>query len=196
MVVGYSNREAAHAMTARADPLRLPPHRLRQRPERRTTSAPATAPRAISPPCTRPGSSAPPIHVVHDEAAIRPETGAKAIARPSASSADIDARVLHQRRLRRRRHPRLPRDGASTCRAQIGIAGFHDLEIGRVVSPTLTTVHVPAMEMGRKAGQMILARLAGKQRRRSAAGPRLHHHLARKHAAAGRRHASAETRPP
>ena len=46
---------------------------------------------------------------------------------------------------------------------QMGIAGFHDLEIGRVVTPTLTTVQVPAMEMGRKAGHMILARLAGKR---------------------------------
>jgi LacI family gluconate utilization system Gnt-I transcriptional repressor len=46
---------------------------------------------------------------------------------------------------------------------QMGIAGFHDLEVGRVVSPTLTTVQVPAMEMGRKAGHMILARLGGKR---------------------------------
>ena len=43
----------------------------------------------------------------------------------------------------------------------LGIAGFHDLEIGRVVFPALTTVHVPAMEMGRRAGEMILARLSG-----------------------------------
>ena len=40
MVVGYSNREAAHAMTARADPLRLPPHRLRQRTEREQRARP------------------------------------------------------------------------------------------------------------------------------------------------------------
>ena len=33
-------------------------------------------------------------------------------------------------------------------------------QIGRVVSPTLTTVYVPALEMGRKAGEMILARLS------------------------------------
>ena len=46
--------------------------------------------------------------------------------------------------------------------ADLGIAGFHDLEIGRVVRPALTTVHVPATEIGRRAGQMILNRLAGR----------------------------------
>jgi LacI family transcriptional regulator, gluconate utilization system Gnt-I transcriptional repressor len=43
---------------------------------------------------------------------------------------------------------------------EIGIAGFHDLEIGQLVSPTLTTVHVPALEIGRRAGQIILDRLS------------------------------------
>ena len=42
---------------------------------------------------------------------------------------------------------------------RMGIAGFHDLELGRVVTPSLTTVHVPALEIGREAGRMILARL-------------------------------------
>lgn len=45
---------------------------------------------------------------------------------------------------------------------QIGIAGFHDLEIGRLVDPPLTTVHVPSYEIGLLAGQNIAARLAGK----------------------------------
>jgi DNA-binding LacI/PurR family transcriptional regulator len=31
--------------------------------------------------------------------------------------------------------------------------------MGRLVSPALTTVHVPAMEIGRRAGQVIVARL-------------------------------------
>ena len=31
---------------------------------------------------------------------------------------------------------------------------------GRLVSPDLTTVHVPALEIGRRAGQVIVARLA------------------------------------
>ena len=50
---------------------------------------------------------------------------------------------------------------ASPVPERVGIAGFHDLEIGRVISPTLSTVHVPALEIGRKAGEMIVARLAG-----------------------------------
>ncbi len=53
---------------------------------------------------------------------------------------------------------------------RMGIAGFHDLEIGRVVSPTLTTVHVPAMEMGRKAGRDdpgAARRQAGARQRRN-----------------------------
>ena len=54
------------------------------------------------------------------------------------------------------------------CRARgvaiperLGIAGFHDLEMGRLVTPTLTTVHVPATEIGKRAGEVILRRLAG-----------------------------------
>ncbi|MCO5093379.1 LacI family DNA-binding transcriptional regulator [Bosea sp. (in: a-proteobacteria)] len=43
----------------------------------------------------------------------------------------------------------------------LGIAGFHDLPIARVVSPGLTTVHVPAHEIGVLAGRKILASLAG-----------------------------------
>ena len=42
----------------------------------------------------------------------------------------------------------------------LGIAGFHDLEMGRLISPTLTTVHVPAFEIGRRAGEVIRARLS------------------------------------
>src|SRR5262249_18223833 len=49
---------------------------------------------------------------------------------------------------------------------EMGIAGFHDLEMGRLVTPTLTTVHVPALEIGRRAGEIIRARLSqrGKER--------------------------------
>ena len=74
-----------------ADPLRLPAHRLRQRPDARTTSARATAPRAIWRRWRRPGCAAPPIHVVHDEAAIRPETGARALRALRAATPDVDA---------------------------------------------------------------------------------------------------------
>ena len=122
-----------------------------------------------------------PIHVVHDEGAILPETGAKALRMIKAETPDVDALFFTS--------DVFAVGAVLACRElgiavpdEIGIAGFHDLEIGRVVSPTLTTVHVPAMEMGRKAGEMILARLSG-SRLHAARGTRFHHSRARKHPA-------------
>ena len=161
MAVGYSNREAAHAMTRGADPLRLPAHRLRQRsgreqraraPPRRGLSrgdAGGGAGGAADPRRPRRGG---------DPARDRGAGDAGASARTTAIDAVFFTSDV------------FAVGAILACREQgiavperMGIAGFHDLEIGRVVSPTLTTVHVPAMEMGRKAGQMILARLAGKR---------------------------------
>ncbi|MCX5515794.1 LacI family transcriptional regulator [Kaistia algarum] len=159
MAVGFSNREAAHAMTAeliRSGYRRIAfvngPSESNERARHRAEGYLDAMREA--------GLSAPPIQVVHDEAAILPETGARAIRMLRKNAPDVDAvfftsdvfavgAILACREL----GVRVPE--------QLGIAGFHDLEIGRVVSPTLTTVHVPAMEMGRKAGHMILARLAG-----------------------------------
>lgn len=42
---------------------------------------------------------------------------------------------------------------------RIAIVGLGDLEIGRQLQPALTTVRIPAYEMGRRAGELILARL-------------------------------------
>ena len=50
---------------------------------------------------------------------------------------------------------------------RLGIAGFHDLDIARMVSPTLTSVRVPAYEIGQQAGALLMRRLAGYM-----AGPR------------------------
>lgn len=159
MAVGFSNREAAHAMTAeliRSGYRRIAfvngPSESNERARHRAEGYIEAIREA--------GLQVPPIQVVHDEAAILPETGARAIRMLLKSAPDVDAvfftsdvfavgAILACREL----GIRVP--------DQMGIAGFHDLEIGRVVSPTLTTVHVPAMEMGRKAGHMILARLAG-----------------------------------
>ena len=159
MAVGFSNREAAHAMTAeliRSGYRRIAfvngPSESNERARHRAEGYLAAMREA--------GLPAPPIQIVNDEAAIRPETGARAIRLLMKSAPDVDAvfftsdvfavgAILACREL----GVRVPED--------MGIAGFHDLEIGRAVSPTLTTVHVPAMEMGRKAGHMILARLAG-----------------------------------
>ena len=46
--------------------------------------------------------------------------------------------------------------------ARIAIAGFDDLDIASEVVPALTTLRVPRYEIGRKAGEMICERLAGR----------------------------------
>ncbi|HUN46284.1 MAG TPA: substrate-binding domain-containing protein, partial [Stellaceae bacterium] len=48
------------------------------------------------------------------------------------------------------------------------IAGLGDLEIARELSPSLTTVRIPAYEIGRRAGEVVVTRLAG-----DAAGERI-----------------------
>ena len=159
MVVGYSNRKAAHAMTARlleAGYRRIVfvngPSENNERARHRAEGYLAAMREA--------GIAAAPIHVVHDEHAILPETGAQALQAVRSEMPDTDALFFTS--------DVFAVGAILACRemgiavpAEIGIAGFHDLEIGRVVSPALTTVHVPAMEMGRKAGEMILARLSG-----------------------------------
>ena len=46
--------------------------------------------------------------------------------------------------------------------AKIAIAGFDDLDIASEIVPPLTTLRVPRYEIGRKAGEMICDRLAGR----------------------------------
>ena len=45
---------------------------------------------------------------------------------------------------------------------EIAIAGFDDLDIASEVVPALTTLRVPRYEIGRRAGEMICERLAGR----------------------------------
>lgn len=45
---------------------------------------------------------------------------------------------------------------------QLAIAGYGNLEFTEHVDPPITTVHVSDYEMGRRAGEMLLARLDGK----------------------------------
>lgn len=40
---------------------------------------------------------------------------------------------------------------------QMSITGFDDIELAEIVSPSLTTVHVPHRQMGRKAAQELMA---------------------------------------
>lgn len=44
---------------------------------------------------------------------------------------------------------------------RLAIAGLGDLEIARELSPSLTTVRIPAYEIGKRAGDVVVARLAG-----------------------------------
>jgi LacI family transcriptional regulator, gluconate utilization system Gnt-I transcriptional repressor len=44
---------------------------------------------------------------------------------------------------------------------RIALAGLGDLEIGRELVPALTTVRVPAAQIGRRAGEIVLSRLRG-----------------------------------
>jgi len=44
----------------------------------------------------------------------------------------------------------------------VAVAGFDDLDIASQVVPALTTLQVPRYEIGRHAGEMICARLAGR----------------------------------
>ena len=43
----------------------------------------------------------------------------------------------------------------------VSVTGFDDIELATVVEPALTTVHVPHREMGRRAAELLLARIDG-----------------------------------
>jgi len=45
--------------------------------------------------------------------------------------------------------------------ADVSITGFDDIELARIVTPQLTTVHVPHREMGRKAAHELIEMVAG-----------------------------------
>ena len=45
---------------------------------------------------------------------------------------------------------------------QLSVTGFDDLELSRIISPALTTIHVPHRKMGSMAAKNLLAQLEGK----------------------------------
>ncbi|MBI2508634.1 MAG: substrate-binding domain-containing protein, partial [Betaproteobacteria bacterium] len=45
---------------------------------------------------------------------------------------------------------------------EVSVTGFDDLEIAAVVTPALTTVHFPTVELGAYAARHLLARIAGR----------------------------------
>jgi len=47
----------------------------------------------------------------------------------------------------------------------VSVTGFDDIELARIVMPSLTTVHVPHREMGRQAARRIAGLLAGERSR-------------------------------
>jgi LacI family transcriptional regulator len=47
--------------------------------------------------------------------------------------------------------------------AELSVVGFDDIDMASGVTPALTTVRVPAAEMGRRAAARMLARLAGRE---------------------------------
>ena len=53
----------------------------------------------------------------------------------------------------RDRRLRVPRD--------ISVIGFDDILVGKYLEPPLTTVHLPAVDLGRRAGDMILRIIHG-----------------------------------
>jgi LacI family transcriptional regulator, gluconate utilization system Gnt-I transcriptional repressor len=161
VAVGFSNREAAHAMTTaliKSGYRRIVfvngPAKTNERARHRAEGYRAAMAEA--------GLRALPIEVVRDVGAILVETGGKMLRKllrikpvPDAVffTSDIFAvgAILECRKL----GVKIP--------YELGVAGFHDLEIGRLVSPTLTTVHVPALEIGRRAGQAIVDCLANRR---------------------------------
>ncbi len=55
--------------------------------------------------------------------------------------------------------------------AQLAVCGFGDLEVGRAMSPAITTVSVDGAEIGHAAATCLLARLAGRDAPRRVAVP-------------------------
>jgi LacI family gluconate utilization system Gnt-I transcriptional repressor len=161
MAVGFSNRDAAQAMTlelVRSGYRNIVfvngPTAGNERARHRSEGYRAAMKAA--------GLQAKPVRIVRDVGAILPETGARIVRKLIAEEPQVDAvfftsdvyavgAILECQKL------------GTAVPEEMGIAGFHDLELGRVVTPSLTTVHVPALEIGREAGRMILARLNGQK---------------------------------
>lgn len=155
MVVGYSNEEAAAAMTRylagrgyRRIAFVSGPSRTNERARRRETGYQ----RALE------GLRLPvlPIRTIGEPSAPTLEEGAGILDavladRPDAIFFTSDIYAVGALLAAQERGLAVPR--------RLGIAGFHDLPIARVVRPGLTTVHVPAHEIGVRAGTNILARL-------------------------------------
>jgi LacI family gluconate utilization system Gnt-I transcriptional repressor len=157
-VVGYSNEQAAYAMTCaiaargyRRIAFVSRPTEGNERTERREQGFR----RAIQ----ELGLPALDVPTIGVSRSIVPEDGARALTDLLAREPKVEAVFFT--------NDVYAVGALAECRRRgiavpgLGIAGFHDLDIARMVSPTLTSVHVPAYEIGRQAGELLMRRLAG-----------------------------------
>ena len=163
-VVGYSNEAAAHAMTlalARRGYRRIAfvsrPTAGNERTERREHGYR----RAVA----ELGLPVLDISTIGVSRSIVPEDGGRAMLDLLARDPGVDAVFFTNDVYAVGALAECRRRGIAVPR--LGIAGFHDLDIARMVSPTLTSVRVPAYEIGQRAGELLMRRLAG-----DTAGPR------------------------
>jgi len=160
MVVGYSNYRAAYEMTAALAARGYRRIAFLSRPtanNERTSRREAGYRQALA------DRGLPVLDVIEVSAArdIEPEHGGKALADLLTRDPAVDAAFFT--------NDVYAVGALAWCRRnaiavpdRLGIAGFHDLDIARMVSPSLTSVHVPAREIGRHAAEMLLRRLGDK----------------------------------
>jgi LacI family gluconate utilization system Gnt-I transcriptional repressor len=159
MAVGYSNREAARAMTARLAAAGYRhivfvngPSGMNERARHRAEGyREALADAGLEPA---------PVEIARDVGVIRMETGARVLRKIMTACPQTDA-VFFTSDVYAVGAVAAARALGIAVPDRLGIAGFHDLDLGRIVTPALTTVHVPALEIGRTSARLILARLAG-----------------------------------
>ena len=157
-VVGYSNEAAAHAMTlalARRGYRRIAfisrPTAGNERTERREQGYR----RAVA----ELGLPALDISTIGESRNIVPEDGGRALLDLLARDPGVDAVFFTNDVYAVGALAECRRHGIAVPR--LGIAGFHDLDIARMVSPTLTSVRVPAYRIGQLAGEALMRRLSG-----------------------------------
>jgi LacI family transcriptional regulator len=102
----------------------------------------------------------PPENLPVEETAYAIDNGARAFARlmdidprPTAVMCGNDVLAVGALKMARQMGIDVP--------GQVSITGFDDIEIAQIVTPALTTVHVPHREMGRRAAQMLLDMRSG-----------------------------------
>lgn len=162
MTVGYSNYRAAYEMTAT---LARRGYRRIAFLSRRTDSNERMRRREVGYQQAAADFGLPALEPapILGGAFIAPDDGADALAALLARDPKIDAAFFTNDIYAVSALAWCRRNGIDVP-GRLGIAGFHDLDLARMVSPSLTTVHVPAREIGRSAGEMLFAKLAGAPR--------------------------------